>query len=365
VAAELGAGYVIEGSVRKSGNKIRITAQLLDANGKHLWAEKYDKELADIFEIQDQITHSIVEAIAPEIIESEVDRLRYVPTENWEAWDYVLKAIEYERADPDTVESVAKAQEYARKALDLDDQISRAYVVLAHSESAIRWDLPDEYPPARVEQAKKDYIPYLEKAREVDPFNVSLCSCLAIAYTFDGQLGKAREEHETALEMNPSSAAAHSAHAFYLYMTGDFEQALEETRVTKRLDPKSEDLGRYLSMESLSLMGLDKLNDSVEAARRTIRLDPDWGTMYVHLARMLWVEGRREEAEAVAADLKRNDPDFDLYKAPFFDFIAVDGVERNWLARLSPEQRQSLEGLDLRGRATHVLADLGWEPPPG
>ena len=131
VARELGAGYVLEGSVRKVGDRVRITGQLIDASGHHLWAGKYDKELSDIFTVQDEITAEIVGAIAPEIERTDVTQAARKRSKDMTAWDYLLQAQDhYHKLTP---EGIRQCRELTEKVIERDEEFALAYVFLARA----------------------------------------------------------------------------------------------------------------------------------------------------------------------------------------------------------------------------------------
>src|SRR5439155_1133862 len=129
VSRELGVRYVLEGSVRKAGNRVRITAQLVDATtGYHLWAERYDRDLKDVFALQDEVSQKIVGVLAVKLTVPEKDRLGRTPTRNLEAYDYVLRGMEYQRRT--TEEANADARKMFGKAVELDPDYAMAYAAL-------------------------------------------------------------------------------------------------------------------------------------------------------------------------------------------------------------------------------------------
>ena len=132
VSREMGVRYVLEGSVRKAENQVRITAQLVDAlRGAHLWAESYDRELQDIFAVQDEITQQVVTALEVEVMEAEVARVRRTPTHNLTAYDYFLRGDKY--YDLLTKEAHDQARQMFEQAIALDPQYAEAYVMLGWS----------------------------------------------------------------------------------------------------------------------------------------------------------------------------------------------------------------------------------------
>jgi adenylate cyclase len=139
VGRELGVRYILEGSVRKAGSRVRITGQLIDsATGAHFWAERFDGSLADIFDLQDQVTSSVVGAIAPRLEQAEIERARRKPTENLDAYDFYLRGLA--GAHQWTDESTAEALNHFYRAIELDPNFAASYGMAARSlRSAPRW----------------------------------------------------------------------------------------------------------------------------------------------------------------------------------------------------------------------------------
>src|SRR5437879_13176414 len=157
VSRELGVRYVLEGSVRKAGNRVRITAQLVDATtGYHVWAERYDRDLKDVFALQDEVTQKIVGVLAVKLTIPEKDRLGRTPTRNLEAYDYVLRGMEYQRRT--TEEANADARKMFGKAVDLDPDYAMAYAALGWSHLQawqLQWSRDAETLQRAVELAQK------------------------------------------------------------------------------------------------------------------------------------------------------------------------------------------------------------------
>ena len=134
VAKELGAGYILEGSVRRSGEKVRITGQLIDKDGHHIWADRFDLDLSDIFAVQDEITSKIVGAIAPEIDGADIRLLQSKPTENMDAWDCLLRAQSL--IHESSADSLKEASDLIDKATELDPAFAQAFALRANAAVA-------------------------------------------------------------------------------------------------------------------------------------------------------------------------------------------------------------------------------------
>lgn len=319
IAGELGAGYVLEGSVRKVGDQVRITAQLIAADGTHLWAKKYDRELSDILAVQDEITQQIVVAIEPEIITSEIERTRYVRTEDLEAWDYYLQALANTTVflgftDVNggivTRERNEAARTFAQKAVDLDPQFASAYILLAHVDGEYIRTLRPLVSVEFVSQALERAIGNAQRARGISPFGASACSCHAVLLLASGDVAGALQLQEEALIVNPASATVHSTLAKILVHVGQLDRALSQIQIAKRLSPKDMTMTTLLLFESEVHEALGQFEKAADVARRaTLFSNVNYEA---HVLRMtsLYALGRIEEAQAAKAALLENVPDF-------------------------------------------------------
>ncbi len=200
MARELDAAYVVEGSVRKAGNRVRITAQLIDAsNGQHIWAERYDRELTDVFEVQDEITMSLAGAIMPELyVEQQKIILRKAP-ENLEAWDLMLKA-QWNHAQF-RAESFAEARELLFEALKLDADIPMVHALI--SDIAL-WGMSMGW-RENTEQALAEAAEHAATALSLDPSNAHARACMSWVELFSGDPAKAREAANVAIGTIPAT----------------------------------------------------------------------------------------------------------------------------------------------------------------
>ena len=215
VGHDLGVRYVLEGSVRKAGGRVRITAQLIDAaTGHHLWAERFDRDLADIFEVQDEVTGRIVATLAGKLVESERRRARSGQTENLEAYDCVLRGRElWERFTP---EDNREARRLYEKAIELDPDYARAYASLAWTylvEHTERWaDAGDQPLERALELARRGVL--------VNPASHSNHLALGQICLSKGLYEEALDALETAIALNPNDADGYAFLARALSFAG-------------------------------------------------------------------------------------------------------------------------------------------------
>ena len=234
IGRELGVRSVLEGSIRRAGQRVRITAQLIDAaSGGHLWADRYDRDLTDIFEVQDDVTHRIVDALKVTLSPAEKERLAETETSNLDAYDYLLRGREFMLGKEKNRETFEQAITFFKKALELDPNYSQAYACLGFAhifDYQNRWtDDPDSSLPL----AKQ----YARQAIEKDP-NEPLARCVtALAASFERDLDRAKSEIDIALSLNPNLALAHNIRGTNRIYSGQPLEAIPEIEQAMRLDP--------------------------------------------------------------------------------------------------------------------------------
>lgn len=373
IAAALGAGYIIEGSVRKVGDEVRINVQLNNHRGLHVWADKYDFKFEDVLRIQTELVSKILLAIEPELIISEADRARFVRTEDMEAFDYFLRAAANTYApfaftdlngrvvSPERLEL---AREYATKAVELDptfaagwrmlNHIDGSYVVnLAHLLAKEESDPPTI--PGTLQATLKRAIEYGERSRQLSPFEPTVCSCLAAMLLISGDVEGARLLQEEALKQNPTNAIVHAVMAKILQVSDDDQRALEEIMLAQRLSPEDMAMTRFLNFEAAIYQDLGRFDEAVTAARKSLLLSPvNYDSEYVKITSLYASEGR-EIAEAAVAKLKAGTPrDFQpvySWEEPFPESVAN---------KVTLASGVSLHGLRYNEGLRLLFEDLGW-----
>jgi adenylate cyclase len=233
VARELGVRYVLEGSIRRAGNRVRITAQLIDAEtGHHLWAERYDRELADVFAVQDEIAQSINGAIAPWIISAEIQHAQRKHPSQLDAWDRIMRAHWHIRRF--TREDLAEARRLLVEAIALEPANSMALSDLAfanHFEAVFGWGDALAESHARLGDAAR-------KAVAADDSDAMAHTALAIYELFSGRHEPARRSLRLALDLNPNLAFARGYLGVTYGFGGDYESALPHLEGAIRLSPR-------------------------------------------------------------------------------------------------------------------------------
>jgi adenylate cyclase len=234
VGRDLGVRSVLEGSIRRAGKRVRISAQLTDAaTGGHIWADRYDRDLTDIFEVQDDVTHRIVDALKITLSPAEKQRLADTETANIAAYDCVLRGRGFMLAKERTRETFAQAIKYFKEALQHDPDYSLAYACLGFGymfDYQNRWtEDPDGSLPIAME--------YARQAIEKDP-KEPLAHCVtAWCASLEKDLYRAATEIDIALSLNPNLALAHSLRGTIRTYSGQPLEAIPEIEQAMRLDP--------------------------------------------------------------------------------------------------------------------------------
>ena len=293
VANELGAAYVVEGSVRKGGNRVRITAQLIDAsNGQHIWAERYDRELTDVFEVQDEITMSLAGAIMPELyVEQQKVALRKPPG-SLAAWDLMLKA-QWNHAQF-KAESFAEARQVLFEALRLDPDIPMVHALISDIDL---WGLSMGW-RQDVEEALAEAAKHASTALNLDPGNAHARACMSWVELFSGDPQKAREAADEAIRANPSYAVIRVYCGNMYVILGEADLALEQYNVMRRLSPRDPLLFVADSWTALGHYVLENYEEAVEWCRRSQRQNDGFIYTLVTLLAAYGQLGQQDEARS-------------------------------------------------------------------
>ena len=365
VASALGAGYIIEGSVRKVADDVRINVQLINKEGQHVWAEKYDFKFQDILRIQSQLVSKILLAIEPELIISEADRARFVRTEEMEAFDYFLRGMTntfapFAHTDLNgrevTPQRMELAREYATRAVEIDPNFAAGWRLLNHIDGGYAVQLAYLFSEEELQEIIGRAIEYGERSRQLSPFEPTVCSCLAAMLLMSGDVEGARLLQEESLKQNPASAGVHAVMAKILQVAGDDERALEEIMIAKRLSPEDMAMTTFLYFEAAILQDLGRFDDAVAAARKSLLLAPrNFDAMYVKIT-SLYASGHRELAEDTVVQLRHANRSDSMPRSgwdqPFVESVADQVTLANG---------SSLHGLRYNEGLHLVLEDLGWD----
>ncbi len=321
VSEELGVRYVLEGSVRKTGDKVRITAQLIDAiTGNHLWADRYDRDLKDIFALQDEITLKIIQALQLKLTAIEQARVTGKGTENLNAY---LKALQaYEQFGRMNKQGSIMAKQLAKEAIALDPKYALPYTVMAYSHMLDLWFRFSESP----EESMKLAVDAAQKALTLDDSDPLIHTCFSSLYIMQRKHDKAIASAERALELSPSGARAHGSLGSALSFACRFSEAVQYLEQAIRLDPFPSSIGfRNLGGAYRSV---GRYEESVKQLKKALELSPN--DLFAHLSLSItYIKlGRDEEAKAEATEVLRIHPKFSLEHyaktLPFKDQSVVD-----------------------------------------
>ena len=307
---ELGVCYALEGSVRRNGNQVLITAQLGDAlSGLLLWSDSYAGEFKDVFALRNEITQSVAGKLALKLFYIERQRAFKKPTENLDAYDYLLRGRDYYARNTRSGNDQAKI--LFERAIELDPGYASAYVALGLTRARAAGSGWTEFPDEALKQAES----LAQKAIELDDGNAEAHALLGTIYTIRGQLDVARVEAERAIALNPNDAASYGARGGILVLSGYPKEAIESFEIAMRLDPSmgslaGEHLGLAYYMER-------RYEEAVTAAKAELRTNPNDYSNYACLAASYAQLGHNDEAAHAAEEVRRLWPFFDVN-----DFVA-------------------------------------------
>jgi adenylate cyclase len=307
VSEELGVRYVLEGSVRKAGNKVRITAQLIDAlNGHHLWAQSYDRNLSDIFAVQDEITKKIITAMQVKLTEGEEVKAASKGTNNLEAYLKYLQANELiSKINP---ESNALAKKLANEAIALDPDYAWAYYILGRSYMVDVWVGSSKSPKESIEKA----IELAQKAITLDGTNVNANCLLSFLYSMTNQHDKAIAQAEKAVALNPNSALAHFLVGKTLSFAGRWKESIPEYKIAIRLNPIPP--SNYLWSLGLSYAYTEQYEEAIKWCEKAVHQEPNDLLARIMMTVVYSLSGNDKKARTEADEVLRIQPKFSLEK---------------------------------------------------
>jgi adenylate cyclase len=305
IGHELGVQSVLEGSIRRSGNRVRITAQLIDAtSGGHLWGDRYDRDLTDIFEVQDDVTRRIVDALKVTLSPAEKERLAEAKTSNLVAYDYLLRGRELMLGKEKNRQTFEQSIACFKKALEHDPDYSQAYACLGFAhifDYQNRWTDDPDRSLLLVKQ-------YARQAISKDP-NEPLARCVsAMAASFEKDLDRARSEIDVALSLNPNFALAHNLRGSNRIYSGKPLEAIPEIEHGMRLDPALS--SQFLHFLGMAYLLAGKYEIAAAVLKQRIVLVPRTDFSRALLASSFGHLGELEEACRVWEELKEINPNY-------------------------------------------------------
>ncbi len=301
-ARELGVRYVLEGSVRKAGSRVRVTGQLIDAEtGNHLWAERYDRDYADIFAIQDEITESVVGAIEPEIMMLEGRRAAHKSAANLDAFDCCMRGMWH--FDQFTSDDNRQAETWFRRSAAIDSKFARAHMGIARVLSSRCWlgwsdnlgrDLPAAYEAAERAVTLDDR----------DPYTLYAFSCTSM---MSGRHQQALSEAQRAIDLSPNFAIGYLALGRARIYIGHFAEAVDPLLRSMRLSPHDPLAWLFMHYIALAQYHLRNYAEAIHYSERAVRSRRVYTAMRTMLAGLGQL-GRIAEASAVLAEMERIKP---------------------------------------------------------
>ncbi len=335
VGEELGARYVIEGSIHKAGQRIRVTAQLINSeNGHHVWAERYDRDLADIFDLQDELSQRIAATVAPELTYSQPAGARTKTPQNLNAWELVQHGYGHVFAIDEN--SIMTGRDYFLKAIEVDPDYARAYAGIAWSYHRAFWLVP----ASRTDQGRKEFVDAASRAVSLDDFDSEAHAILAMAWNWCHEIDRAVLAGERAVELNPNNAAAQHILGAALTLQGQPIEGLSRMERAVVLSPRDPRRGAWMWGIGLAYFTAREYEDAVEATERAIQRlsrNPD---AYLVLASSLGHLGRIEEARTALYTYREFLPD------------SSDRPNIIWRYKNDYDMEHFLDGLRKAGAAT-------------
>ncbi|AZO38787.1 MULTISPECIES: adenylate/guanylate cyclase domain-containing protein [unclassified Mesorhizobium] len=332
VARELGVRYILEGSVRKAGERVRVTGQLVDAaSGNHIWAERYDRPASDIFAVQDEITHSVVAAIEPQIYAAERLRLQSRTPESLDAWGCVVRAMPYiwlwAIQDEDTGINLLT------RAIELDPHYARAHSLLA-------WTFA-----TRVVSGNLEFEPGIshaltlaQRAIDLDPDDAWAHFAAGYVFAMSRRFGPAVEELNEALQRNPNFVFVHIISGAAYGYAGLAEDGLRQLEIARRLSPLDQTQAANLSVEGLCHLVAGRHAEAVRAERRAVLMRPNFGTAWRTLTAAAGLAGDLEIARQGLVECKRLQRN-----------LSIDWVEKYHPLIRAEDRARYIEGLRRAG----------------
>ena len=312
---ELGVRYVLEGSVRKSGSRVRITGQLIEAeNGRHVWADRFDGTLEDVFELQDRITESIVSAIEPSMRRAELERVRAKPVSNLQAYDLLLRALPG-LMPGSTIAAKDEALSFIRRALAMDPRysVAKAMGAFAHLQR-----IADGYGDA---EDVKTGLRYADEALAEHNDNAGVLSCAGLAL---GSLGyralgfrvlgfrydEAERAIERALSLSPNLLMVQFCAGMVSAIVGKGDAALGHFERAIRISPLDPGMGAYVVGTGLAHLVSGRFDEALAVAQRVVQEYPSFASSHRLMVIALGELGRIEEAKLAAQRMLELAPNF-------------------------------------------------------
>jgi len=327
ISRQLGVRYVLEGSVQRAGRKARINAQLIDAtSGSHIWAERFNRDLKDIFAVQDEIVQTIVTTLAVKIDAEERKRALRKNTESLEAYDYLLRG--WQHYYENTRSANREARRMFQKAIELDPGYASAYLALAWTywaDSQFGWT---EFSNQAMQKAHD----LAQHALSLEESSASVHNMLGSVYLSRAQYDLAVGEFQKAIELNPNDARSYGMLGGAMLYQGRADEAIRLMEIGRRFDPNMGP-GDYMEL-GLAYYLKEKYDDAIRSLQLGLSRHPDWAGIYIALAAAYAQSGRSEEATRAAEKVLRLHPFFeidsygDIFRNPADRTAIIEGLRK-------------------------------------
>ena len=303
VCEKLGANLVLEGSVRKVGDKVRITAQLIEGTtGQHLWAQRYDRDLENIFDIQDEVNQKIVSACSLRLSDNERQKLERRGTDVIDAYDYVLRGMKETQAN--TMEGTARARYCFESALELDPNYAAAHARLALNY-LFRWI---QGWSESAEDSLDKGLEFALKAVAIDDKLAMAHATLSWAYLWHSEHDKAVVEGRLAIDLDPDDVLALERLAFSMIFAGDAESSLSLIEKARRLNPNF----TYDFVHGVAMFMMARYGEAIDDIQSSFDSSPQFIPAGLYLTASHALAGNQSEAEATVAKVRQTSPSYQL-----------------------------------------------------
>ncbi len=317
VGRDLGVRYVLEGSVRKSGSRVRITGQLIDAEtGGHLWADRFDGELENIFDLQDQVTAQVIGLIAPKVEQAEIERARSKSTNNLDAYDYFLRGMANLYAS--TKEGVDRALQNYSKAIELDPDFAAplGWATVAYTKRKQALWMFD------TNAETSEGIRLARKALEVGKDDALALAAAGFGLAFlGGELDAGLALIDRALDLNPNLAGAWHASGWMRAYVGDPETAIDHLAHAIRLSPRDPEMRQFWIGTSLAMRCAGRYDESMLWAAKVLQESPDFLPALISYAVSSALAGRYVEAQAAMTRALQVEPTLRIASLPILSVL--------------------------------------------
>jgi adenylate cyclase len=327
VGRQLGVRYVLEGSVRRAGDRLRVTAQLIDAaDGAHIWAERYERQVQDIFEIQDELTKEIVTALRIQLTDGEQANIWLRSTNSLEAWGYAMRGADHIWRG--TAADMAQARIFLERAVACDPAYAKGSALIALTHY---YDNRFGYTPSR-EESKRRAAEWTSKALELEADDQLAALMRSLVMTLDGNFKDAVEGMKQVVARSPNDAFVWATYARVLVNAENPIEAEHAICHAMRLNPFYPVNYRAVLADALVHQGRNQ--EALEVLNELVKRQPNYISAHLHLAGVHSALGNSEAARAAIAEVLRINPQYRIAAAASFYLSSNENRKRTFLDSL-------------------------------